>query len=1203
MKALKVVALIVAGVAVLLAIVVVLALTPSVQTWAVHKALADQPGLSAKFGRVAAGFSDAKIDDVRIVKDGVVITAKGITANYSAWDYLSNQRVNVDQLIVSDLLVDLRNAQPATGAAAPGRPPAPGAGSAPAPGSPATQTNAGTASPRPANAGTAAETSEPFKGLLSQAELPVDLRVAKLDVKGRALLPDDQQADFSLQGSNLATGQRGQLEWKVDFADRKANSPVQALRSTGTAGVRIASDRRIDLVELDATAAADGANLPKDRMKLTARLEQPRAGANESYRVNVGLDRGAQVESLLGATAEFVTARREFTGGWELAVRTEQLAAVLAGLGLPEVALRGAGKFAFKPDTGAASGSGELQGQVSALEKISPELKPIGSMSFKTGFDGGVADHNARLERFQLEASTSDGRKLAQISTAQRVGFHLETKKVTLADPKAELARVSVQALPLAWAQPFAKGVTIDSGDLSLLLAVDAEADGSRVRVRSVEPLALRAVTVRSGGTKLVEQLTLTARPSIDYSETRIVADLADLNVALPAGDRLGGRLGAEVTELAKTPRIAFTSDLRATIVAALRPYLPLDPGPLTAQIAGEGRLQGDVLYLGKASATVNRDGGGLLTSLELQQPVTANLAQNTATVPRPESAAARVQLGEVPLAWAEKFVAKSKFAGTLSGVTLEVAFRTVDDATLTTTQPLVVRGATVALDGKPMVQTLDVTAELTATKRGPTIAYDLRRLELGQGNAALAKLNTSGEAQLKEKLTLTAKGNLDADLAALMRQPAAAEFATLSRGRLTTAFEANIGEAIQAKATVGARGLVARQNNQSLGDLDLTVTATMKPDGSGSVLLPIALTNANRKSDVLVEATFGQASDKKTFLFAGKVTGNQLFVDDFQPLAALAPAGDKPATPAAKPGRDSAPFWGGAQGKLQLDLKRVVSGPAYVVSPLRGSVTVSQSRIALDGLEGRFNENPFKTSAAITFNAQQAKPYSLSGSADVSNFDLGAILRTANPNEKPAIESKVTVMARLNGNGANLGDLMKGVYGQFDLTGSKGVLRALGRKGQTVSTMSTIVGIIGAARGSNTTMAVAELAQAFNELNFDSFTMKVERAADLSLKVSSIEFISPFMRTTGAGGIAHRGDQPIGNQPMEFTLQFGAKDNLAALLNKAGVLAGQQDEKGYYLMSQRFTIGGTPANPDSTPLWQIIGAAAARAAAGSLLR
>ena len=64
MKGLKIFAFVVAGIVLLLAIVLALALTPSVQTWAVRKAVAGQPGMDIQVAKVAAGFSAADLEEV-----------------------------------------------------------------------------------------------------------------------------------------------------------------------------------------------------------------------------------------------------------------------------------------------------------------------------------------------------------------------------------------------------------------------------------------------------------------------------------------------------------------------------------------------------------------------------------------------------------------------------------------------------------------------------------------------------------------------------------------------------------------------------------------------------------------------------------------------------------------------------------------------------------------------------------------------------------------------------------------------------------------------------------------------------------------------------------------------------------------------------------------------------------------------------------
>jgi hypothetical protein len=140
----------------------------------------------------------------------------------------------------------------------------------------------------------------------------------------------------------------------------------------------------------------------------------------------------------------------------------------------------------------------------------------------------------------------------------------------------------------------------------------------------------------------------------------------------------------------------------------------------------------------------------------------------------------------------------------------------------------------------------------------------------------------------------------------------------------------------------------------------------------------------------------------------------------------------------------------------------------------------------------------------------------------------------------------------------------------------------------------------------------MGEVVGAFAEMSFETFTMKVERGADLNLKFTTLEFLSPFMHITGTGGLTNPNSPapragtrssgpvlattanatnatPIQNQPMNVVLQFGAKDHMAVLLNKAGVLSPNKDPAGYNLMTKSFTIKGTPANPDSSDLWSYL--------------
>ena len=201
MKRLKIFGYIIGAGIALIVIAFGLALSSGVQTWAVRKAAAGQKDVKMEVTRVDAGLSGAAVSDLRFEKDGIVVTAKGVSAKYSAWDYLRNRQLNAEDVSVDELVIDLRNAKQ------------PSSGPAPAGATTVTPTAA------PSSPQVPAAKPAPFDGLLKQLQLPVDGRVGTLNVKGRALLPDNRTVTFEFKGSRIEAGQNGKLEWTVEFAD------------------------------------------------------------------------------------------------------------------------------------------------------------------------------------------------------------------------------------------------------------------------------------------------------------------------------------------------------------------------------------------------------------------------------------------------------------------------------------------------------------------------------------------------------------------------------------------------------------------------------------------------------------------------------------------------------------------------------------------------------------------------------------------------------------------------------------------------------------------------------------------------------------------------------------------------------------------------------------------------------------------------
>ena len=1178
MKRFKLPLIILGSLAALVLVAVVLAFTSGVQTWAVRRVTADLPGVKLDVGHVAAGLTSAELRDIRVEQDGIIIVAKGITATYSATDYLSGKRITIGNVAVRGLEIDARKPTAKT-------------------------------PPKPAEAALA-----PFAGILNAIRLPGEVRLDRLEVEAKVLLPDNQTATLTLEGGGIAPGQFGTIKWKASFSDARKGAALTAAQTAGEIKVRTTTDLRIDAIEIVGDAGATGPNLPSDRVKLEVKLAQAAANSSETISARIGLVRGANVEPLFNTQVAYAAGKPTLGGTWNLAVRSEQLAAMLAGLGLPEVALAGEGSFTFNVDTGAATAAGTLDGQVSKLEKLGAELAAIGTLKLRAAFDGATGKDAAQLGKFEFEVATADGRKFVTLAAQQKLSFAFKDQRLTAERPGAELIRLALIGVPLAWAQPVLKPRTITSGDLSGVFVVGAELDGSRVKLSTVEPLTLRTVTLREGDKILADRVTLSVSPRVDYTAARIVAELEKISISTADGDSLTGKLSADVIS-GKVPAITFATQLSGRLAALIKPYLPADVGALTLAINTQGRLEGNALQISALKLQVDREGGAVLAGIEALQPLTADIATQKVSTPNPGSPAARVRWGDIPLGWAEPYVAQSKLSGQFVAGAIEVTLPGADVISVRATDKVTTRNTSVAMNGQEFLRAADFSTDLNATWKTGTLTAEIKQLELRQGAVSLLSAAVVGEVTPGKSLRASGRGSVNADFAALAKQPALAAQLPLLRGTVAVKFDGVMADGVTGKVNISAQNLVARQDAIALGSMDLSVDAKLDATNSGTVINKLVVTKDGRKSDLTLDGKVGVKPG--AISFEGRVTSEQLIVDDMQAFAALgatppptaatistrpvvapAPAPRPTTAPSAVaavprpagPVKDTTPVWAGFTGRVDLNLKSIKQG-TNALGDLRGAVSVREDRLAVENLALRLNDNPIKVASILAFDVKQARPYSLVGTVAIPSFDVGAFLRKADPTTPPALETTFAVDAKFNGTAANLAEFGDRIVGNFDFKSSKGILRALNKKAEQTSAVSGLLGLAAGLAGQQKLAAgltsAAELAQLLKDIPFDGITVKVERGADAAIVVRTLEIISPMMRLTGNGRIDSKPGTPFEKSALSLQLQLAAKNQLANGLNQARQLNGQTDDKGYYLMATPFTLAGTVEKPDSSDFWK----------------
>ncbi|MCX6953825.1 MAG: hypothetical protein NTV51_16880 [Verrucomicrobia bacterium] len=574
-------------------------------------------------------------------------------------------------------------------------------------------------------------------------------------------------------------------------------------------------------------------------------------------------------------------------------------------------------------------------------------------------------------------------------------------------------------------------------------------------------------------------------------------------------------------------------------------------------------------------------------------------------------------------LVWAQGYVAKSKFAGELSAGTIEVVMLGADSAQVRAIENISARGVSVSMDNQEFLRGADFSTDLNATWKAGTLTADIKQLELRQGTLSVLKASVSGDVTppaAGKTLRAVGRGQLDADFSVLAKQPALAAQLPLLRGTVAVKFDGTYADGAKGKVTIAAKDLVAREGALALGSMDLSVDAALDANNSGTVRNALVVTKEGRRSDILLDGKVGMKPG--AISFEGRITGDQLIVDDLQAFSALgapppptaaslakspalAPApAPRPATTtaprpaataAAKPAgpvKDTTPIWAGFTGRVDVNVKTIKQGTANTITSVLGVFSVREDRLAAESLSFQLNGNSFKAATILSFDVKQARPYALVGTFDVPKFDVGAYLHKADPNVAPALETTITIASKFNGTAANLEEFADRVVGQFELKGSKGVLRALNKKAEQSSMALGLgglaAGLLGQQKIADGLVGAAELAALLKDIQFDGITVQADRGADGVATVRKIEIIAPTLRLTGSGHIeAKKPGGEFGDCPLSFELQLAGKDRLAEGLNKARQLSGKTDEKGYYLMATPFTLGGTVSKPDSSSFWK----------------
>jgi hypothetical protein len=1145
-----------------LVLVTALAFTPSFQKWALKRSL---PG--AEVEHLSAGMSSAEVRDLTLNQDGALISVPSAKAEYSAWSYLTGSGIEISSIDAKGIVVDLRNYAPP--------PVAPSA---------------------PMN----------FEDMLGALLIPAGLKLGSADIDAEIILPapdvaDGRRARVTIKGGGIGASTEAVFDYSATFTDPSAGAVVSAVKATGRLAFAAAADGTINNVTARAELQAEGEGIPPGEMIVIEAGSKRDPDTRESFSLTVARrGAGAEETELVSAAAKFDPAANAWEGTWTIAADNTRLASVLPAQTTPEFDLSGEGRFTVKAGSSESTASGEIKGSAASLERVVSGLEGVGRIVFSAAFSVASDSNGVRVDTVRANVATSEGQTLLSLSTLQAVTFDPESGQVGFADPEKDLATMEIADVPVAWMSPFVEGYKLSGGTISGAFLVQSTPSGDRVQLRASKPLLVGPVTVADDTQTLLEGASISVTPEVSYTAARIDATISSWSLTTAAGDKIEGTARALITQQ-PSPSTDFTVKFAGRLPAMLKPFSPVVVGIVAIDGTLEGNSTEENLAIRAGRFVVQDAAGATLLSAELRQPLDLNLMTMEPAVKDASTPAASIAFGNLPLGWVEPFVPNSAFGGVVESGAVDLTLAK-DGPAVATTKPVVLRAVSVTLERKPLIEGLDLTWDGSAAMNGDAMSAEIRSLDVRQGSTQLLALKAvleSNGATDPKLIRATAKGTLDANLGAILAQPAAAEWRVLESGRLSTQFDVTATDSIKVVLKADAKNLVAVQDRKPLGDVSLSVDAKVNVGKDGEFRIPLTVLNSGRTSDAILAGSFTQSGEK--LVLNARISGETIHLDDFSALAAFGPSEGAVATDATTPEsprnttRDTEPFWAGAEGTFEIDIKNLVGGAEKPITDLKARAVMAADSVTIEKFTGNAGGSEVTASGSLRFIAADPTPYMLESKFKVPGLDMATFFTAEAPGKPAILETVVVAEGTTTGRGLNLDDLLARLQGRIDVAGGKGVYRGLARQSDRISTGAGLVGALGGLLGGgqkvqDATQAVAEFAGELRELHFDRLTLKAARGNDLKLNIETIDMAGPKFRLSGKGVVNMDPEVPLARQSQRLEMRIGLKQSIGEKMVQLRMSDGTKDELGYAQFRVPIILTGNVMSPDSKQFWEAVG-------------
>jgi hypothetical protein len=763
--------------------------------------------------------------------------------------------------------------------------------------------------------------------------------------------------------------------------------------------------------------------------------------------------------------------------------------------------------------------------------------------------------------------------------------------------------------LPIEWLSPYLPEIELKSGDMyGELTAVAQRGEGfSLVASKAFE---IRNIVPFYRGVRVARELSVELSPRVRLSNKEAALELENVVLQSLAGDRLGGELALHLPRDGKK-RIAMELDFEGHFPSITDRISKL--GALRWQQRGAiDMLSGETEVHELALSMSDSVGTGFINIINLRpfaiagDPLRFRVEPGSAEVLRAVVTPLELQrlvpqLGALNL---EGVLPQGEFFGRI-----DAQGRIV----IAADKSLNFRNVTVRWEDALLFD--DLTIGLNYEVAYSADGLEARSVDMFANNQQGERL---GEVSLQAMAPLTAQKSLQSldvlvqsSLKSLASQPLLAGLPEVLSGELSGSINLVNDNAPLLRAQAVVQGLSVEDTGR-LPDLDISLAVDAVRGERLALEAPFRMNSQRGESDLnfVGEAVINDDRIEFDASLLGQqviVPDLRMFLDYLMPPAAAEPepVADTETGPIAREApdrltrsavmqlrqhRDETPFWSDRlAGQATIDIAKLRFAP-YTVDNIRGQLQVSPSEIKLTGIEASLLDAQLTTAGAIRFDSQDESPYDMRFDLDLSDLELGELLRSEDPGVLPVAEGLFSLRTELVAGGRNALDLGLASQGSIHLSGSSGIFRGLAGRGGTTSTAAGVVGVL---TFSKELRAIGRILDDLETLSFAQFNVSLNRKTAQLISVDDLLLVSPLLRLEGSGRVSLGHQDPLIMSPLQASVSLATRDDMTILFDGMGLLVKEADAEGYRAVKRPVVISGTLAEPDTSDLWLMLDEAA----------